>query len=114
MISIPAVGGCPAHEIDPQNRAHVAALIARADAMFEMSRRAWLKANDCGSDSKVYTLHTEREIRTANDGAALLAPLGISVEWPGLYPSFKVNGFEEHTTRAAVLAAVGQPRNWIT
>ena len=111
-ISIPAIGGCPAHSIDPQNRAHVAALIVRADAMFELSRKAYIRANDSRSKENP-DVNTAIENRTANDGAALLAPLGVSVDWPGLYPSFTVNGYEEHTTRAAVLAAVGQPRNWL-
>ena len=37
---------------------------------------------------------------------ALLEPLGIQVDYPGLYPSFKVNGFEHYSAISAVSAAL--------
>src|SRR3546814_2687039 len=37
---------------------------------------------------------------------ALLTPLGIEVDYPGLYPSFTVNGYSYHSTESAVSAAL--------
>lgn len=98
--------------LDPQNKAQVAKLIAMADGKFRLSAKAWIDGNNSGN-AELLAEGNKRERRLAREGAALLAPLGIKCDWPGLYPSFEINGAHEHTTEAAVLAALGHPRNWL-
>jgi hypothetical protein len=112
FVQIPKVGSVPAYKVDPQNRAEVSALIRRADAYFALSAKAWIRGNNSGN-SKTLAECTREENRQAQNGEALLKPFGIETDWPGLYPSFKVNGFSEYTTEAAVLSAIGQNRNWL-
>lgn len=80
---------------------------------FRASAAAWERGNNSG-DPEVFRAQTARERRLAREGEAMLAPLGIKCDWPGLYPSFQVNGFHEYSTSAAVLAALRHPRNWLT
>lgn len=108
--------------LDPQNKAQVAKLIAMANAKFKLSARAWELGNNSG-DSVTLAWQEKRSRRLARNGEALLAPLGIKCDWPGLYPSFEVTQTapvtgsritaHEYTTEAAVLAALGHPRNWL-
>ena len=112
FIQIPKVGSVPAYKVDPQDRAEVASLIRRADAYFSLSVKAWERGNNSGNP-KILAECVKEENRKAQKGEALLKPFGIEIDWPGLYPSFKVNGFSEFTTEAAVLSAIGQPRNWL-
>lgn len=98
--------------LDPDNKQQVRSLIERADAKFRLSAKAWEKGNNSGSSTELAT-QTQRELRLAHEGAELLLPLGIECDWPGLYPSFVVKGYNEHSTEAAVLAALGKPRNWL-
>lgn len=98
--------------LDPQNKAQVRKLIDMADAKFRLSAKAWVDGNNSGN-SDVMAAMTKREQRLAREGEALLAPLGIKCDWPGLYPSFTVKGYSEHDTTSAVLAALGHPRNWL-
>lgn len=99
--------------LDPHNKEQVRKLIEMADAKFRLSAKAWEDGNNSG-DPQVLDVMEKRERRLALEGAALLAPLGIKCDWPGLYPSFEVNGFTEYTTQNAVLTALGHPRNWLT
>ncbi len=112
FIQIPAVGSVPAFDLDPDNKAQVLSLIERADAYFAKSKRFWERGNNSGN-AAVLAHYSELEQSAAAKGEALLAPLGIKCDWPGLYPSFQVNGYSEHATGAAVLAALGKPRNWL-
>lgn len=98
--------------LDPQNREQVRALITRADAKFRLSAKAWERGQNSG-DSDIMEACNRRADRLGDEGAAMLAPLGIKCSWPGLYPAHEVNGFMEYTTEAAVLAALGRPRNWL-
>ncbi len=102
-----------AMSLDPQNKAQVSKLIEMADAKFKLSAKAWEDGNNSG-DAEILAAQTRRERRLAREGEALLAPLGIKCSWPGLYPSFEVNGFHEYATSAAVLVALGHPRNWLS
>ncbi len=116
FITIPAVGFVDSYSLDPLNRAHVAALIRRANAYFALSAEAYEQGTSSGHPDSFYIDCAKREKRNAAKGEALLAPLGIVCDWPGLNPSFTITatGNEEHTTAAAVLAALGHPRNWLT
>lgn len=113
FITIPAIGGCQNYIVDPLNRALVRSLIERADAYFRLSAKAWEAANQSGQSKDHYERCSRREQSNADNGAALLAPLGIKCDWPGLYPSFEVGGYHEYTTQAAVLAALKLPRNFL-
>ncbi len=98
--------------LDPRSKVHVSKLIEMVDAKFRLSAKAWIDGNNSGNPETL-TVCAKREARLAKEGEDMLAPLGIKTDWPGLYPSFKVKGFEEYSTEAAVLAALGHPRNWL-
>lgn len=111
-IEIPAIGRVPAFTLDPMNRAQVKALCARFRAYVTLSKSAW-EAMQTRTTPKRYAALEAREKRMGANAEALIAPLGIKCDWPGLYPSFTVNGFGEHTVESAVLSALGHPRNWL-
>jgi hypothetical protein len=98
--------------LDPDNREQVRALIRRADAKFKLSAKAWERGQNSGC-SRIMNSADIRSGRLGDEGAALLAPLGIECSWPGLYPAFEVRGLTEYTTESAVLTALGKPRNWL-
>lgn len=111
MIIIPAVGEITAHTLDPQNHAQVKDLIDRADAYFRLAAKTWENGNNSGCPNCLKTSEASCE-RKRRKAEALLAPLNVKCSYPGLYPSFEVNGYEEMTTEMAVLNALGHPRNW--
>jgi hypothetical protein len=95
--------------------AQIAALVKKAERHFKASAKVWVDRNNGGGMDEINDAKLEhRERDQAEKGAALLAPLGIECEWPGLYPSFKVNGYAEHTTATAVCSALGLYRNALT
>lgn len=104
----------PVHKftLDPLNRALVSKLIRLVDARFILAAKDWEDGNNSG-DSDSLRKKEDSCDRLRGEAEAMLAPLGIKVSYPGLYPLFEVNGFDEHTTKAAVLAAIGHPRNWL-
>lgn len=112
VIEIPAVGRIAAFYLDPQNRTQVRSLIDRADAYFRLSAKAWEARQTCMEQAR-YEYLERREQSLADNGEALLIPLGIKCDWPGLYPSFLVHGHHEYTTTNAVLAALEHDRNWL-
>lgn len=81
------------------------ATIERADRLFLRAARAWERGNNSGNDRGM-----ERGVaqcgKLRDQAEALLAPLGIVVDYPGLYPSFTVGGYSCHTTESAVSAAL--------
>lgn len=79
----------------------------RADKLFEQAARAWSRGDGSGN-SKAYHKGLNKCEQLRNEAEALLAPLGIAVDYPGLYPSFTVNGFSEHSTINAISAALGE------
>lgn len=107
FITIPGWG-----QLDPDHQQQVRRLIETADAKFRLSAKAWEAGQNSGN-SAVMESQNKRSERFGEEGASLLAPLGIRCSWPGLYPCFEVNGCHEYTTEAAVLAALGKPRNWL-
>lgn len=98
--------------LDPQNKAQVRKLVQMADAKFRLSAKAWVDYSNERDTEKAAALE-RRHLRLAKEGEALLAPLGIVVDWPGLAPSFTVKGYAEHDTASAVVAALGHPRGWL-
>ena len=100
-------------QLDPQNKAHVSKLVRMADARFSLAAKAWERGNNSG-DSEFMERMNKRSDWLQCEAEAMLAPLGIKVDYPGLYPSFTVNGYAEHSTASAVLAALNLPRNFLT
>jgi hypothetical protein len=81
------------------------ALVQRADRLFERAAKAWVHGNNSGDSGKLAT--GERLCQAYREEAErLLEPLGIAVDYPGLYPSFKVGRFDYHDTLSAVSAAL--------
>ena len=114
FIAIPALNGAMGGRIDPQNKKDVRGLIAMHKAAVALSKKAWEdRNNDSRLSAAVYAALERRERRYGDRAEALLAPLGIKCDWPGLYPSFTVMGFGYHDPESAVLAALGHPMNWL-
>jgi hypothetical protein len=113
FVRIPRVGFVEPYSVDPLNRAHVSALIKRAESYFLLAAKDWETGNNSG-DSKFYRRMERQCAALRSNGATLLAQFDIKTDFPGLYPHFTVNGFDEHTVTAAVLAAIGHPRNWLS
>lgn len=80
-------------------------LIRDADTLFERAARAWVRDTNSGNNDMMRRCNKQCD-DYRRKAEALLAPLGIEVDYPGLYPSFKVNGFEEHSTEQAVSSAL--------
>ena len=80
-------------------------LVRRADGFFRRSALAWERGQT--DRGEAYSQKCKRqELDFAAKGEALLAPLGITCEWSGLYPSFKFAGVTYHDTLSAVSAAM--------
>jgi hypothetical protein len=82
-------------------------LIKEANRLFKRAKSAWEAGNNSG-DSKVMEKKDAAADRFRTRAEELLAPLGIKVDYPGLWPSFKVKGFSYHDTESAVSAAIGE------
>jgi hypothetical protein len=81
------------------------ATIERADKLFLRAARAWERGSNSGNSAGMK--RGERQCGALRSRAEdMLGELGITVDYPGLYPSFTVNGFGYHTTESAVSAAL--------
>lgn len=98
--------------LDPYNRAQVTALIEAVEAKFKLAAKAWEQDNNSGSGDLLERMEARCDL-LQRKAELLLAPLGIKCSYPGLYPYFNVSGHFEYSTEAAVLAALGHPRNWL-
>jgi hypothetical protein len=81
-------------------------LVEKAEKLFQGSASAWERANNNAHDAAYYKRSMVRHDKLRADAEALLAPLGIEVDYPGLYPSFKVGGYDYYATKSAVRAAL--------
>lgn len=80
-------------------------LADRAQKLFDRAANAWCRGNNSGNNE--YLHKCEKRCETLRSKAeALLKPLAIEVDYPGLYPSFKVKGFWHYSTISAVSAAL--------
>lgn len=77
----------------------------QADKLFDQAARAWSRGSGSGSNDKMKAANAKCQ-KLRDQAEALLAPLGIEVDYPGLYPSFKVKGFTEYSTINAISAAL--------
>ena len=112
FVRIPRIGFVEPYSVDPLNRAHVRALIHRAESYFMLAAKDWETGNNSG-DSKFYRRMERQCAALRANGATLLAQFDIKTDFPGLYPHFTVKGFDETNVTAAVLVAIGHPRNWL-
>lgn len=84
-------------------------LIETCDSLFHRAAKAWERGNNSGNSECLE--RCEKQCDAFRDRAEkLLQPLGVVVDYPGLYPSFMVNGFAYHTTESAVSAALERNR----
>lgn len=84
-------------------------LVNQCDRLFERAAKAWVRGNNSGNSKTMERCNTLCE-RLRRDAESVLTPLGIQVDYPGLYPSFVVHGFCEHSTLNAVSAALDGSR----
>jgi hypothetical protein len=88
--------------------------ISEADSLFQRAAKAWERGNNSGDSA--YLSRMEKQCDACRARAEeKLAPFAIEIDYPGLYPSFKVDGYAYNTTESAVSAAVRvsmAPRTW--
>lgn len=87
-------------------------LAEKADKLFRRAAYAWEYGQNSG-DGKTMSRCDKLSTKLQKQAEALLKPLGIIVDYPGLYPSFTVKGFAEHSTLAAISAALDSSRKQV-
>jgi hypothetical protein len=80
-------------------------LAKQADRLFNRAASAWVRGNNSGNSETLTRCETQCD-KYRRRAEALLAPLEIVTDYPGLYPSFTVNGRAEYSTLNAVSAAL--------
>ena len=88
-------------------------LVAEVSNLANASKRSWERANDRETPESVRPYYERKENECADKIKLICDKFGIAIQWPGLYPSFKVNGYEEHSFENAILAALKLPRNFL-
>jgi hypothetical protein len=78
-----------------------------AEKLFTKAADAWTRGNNSGHNAMLAAACARCD-SLRNQAEALLAPFGIECDYPGLYPSFKVGGFDYHSVQSALSAAVGE------
>lgn len=80
-------------------------LVDDCERLFNQAARAWERGNNSGDNALL-----ERGNRQCDhyrqQAEHKLAPFGITVDYPGLYPSFQVNGRHFYDVLTAVSAAL--------
>jgi len=80
-------------------------MIETADKLFRRAALALERGNNSGNSAALK--RGEKQCDACRVRAEkLLEPLGIEVDYPGLYPSFMVKGHSCHTTESAVSLAL--------
>lgn len=95
--------GLPAGDLEAWARANPMALLFSLKSKVSASKRAYVRGND-SRDAATLREETLRERNHAEDHDAVCALLGIVVDWPGLHPSYTVNGKGYHCTNSALKA----------
>lgn len=80
-------------------------LADEAERLFDKAAAAWVRGNNSGNTATMDRCNTQCD-KLRRDAEKLLTPLGIVVDYPGLYPSFTVDGYGHHSTLSAVSAAM--------
>lgn len=88
--------------------AYLCAIETKAERHFEAAASAWVRGNNDGREfGPAFVAKMEKRCDSQRrKGEALLEPFGIDCDYPGLYPSFKVNGFNAYDVRGALNDAV--------
>jgi hypothetical protein len=81
------------------------ALAKKCDRLFSRAANAWERGSNSGK-TEIYKKCLKQSDNYRNKAEELLKPLGIEVDYPGLMPAFKVNGFHQYTTLNAISAAL--------
>lgn len=81
------------------------ALIQRGDGLFRRAALAWERGQNSGDNAYMDRCDKQSDACQAR-AEALLEPLGISCDYPGLYPSLTVKGHTFYTVESAVSAAL--------
>jgi len=84
-------------------------LAEKCDKLFERAAQAWVRGNNSADVPGYYERMLKLQGKLHDEAEALLAPLKITVDYPGLYPSFTVNGFDHHDALSAISAALERP-----
>lgn len=84
--------------------AQAAFLAEKAERLFNRAATAWVRGNNSG-DMATNTRCVIQCAKLRSEAEALLSPLGIEVDYPGLYPSFTVKGYAEYSVMNAISAA---------
>ena len=69
------------------------------------SAQAWVRGNNSG-DSETMRIAERESNRLGLAIERVMGLLSVSVNWPGLYPSFRVHGYPELSFAAAIKAAI--------
>lgn len=96
----------------PNLEAHLRLVAANApklaadfiEAMFNRAAECWIAGNNSGDSRTMEAKSAECDfIRTAAE--RVLALWGIGTDYPGLYPSFTLGGYEFHSVLSVMLEA---------
>ncbi len=78
-----------------------------ADYWFKRAARAWGEGNNSGDNATMEQRDADCD-RYRDGSARMLALLGIACDYPGLYPTFAVDGHTYYDALAAVKAATAK------
>ncbi len=76
-------------------------LIKDTEKLFDRAANAWTRGSNSGNGEK-YKADQARCQKLRKEAEALLAPFGIACDYPGLYPSFRVYGYDHYTVLSAL------------
>ncbi len=75
-----------------------------------VDRSKWIYEAMNGQMDSINIANYEKEEQKLSDKMeSMCVLLGIEIDWPGLYPSFKVNGYSCHTIEDALAMKEGFP-----
>ena len=80
-------------------------LADKAEALFQKAARAWERGNNSGDNDTLRRCNNQCD-DYREKAEAILKPMGIETDYPGLYPSFMVRGGTYYTPLSAISAAL--------
>lgn len=80
-------------------------LAEKAEKLFQRAARAWERGNNSGVPATLTRCELQCD-KLRDQAESLLKPLKIEVDYPGLYPSFKVKGHWHYTPLSAISVAL--------
>lgn len=95
------------------DRATLYSLRNKLRKLFNESAKAWERGNASGN-SAIAALCNDEERTLARKAEAIIKDKcpGVAVDYPGLYPAFKVNGYDEYTIEGMLCSHFNLPRNY--